>query len=285
MRPDQFPKRAQTSLKKHITGIPVSDGSLLGPLRDDRLKVVQPAQRRGNAIIGNRRDFNPRRLQQATLAGKETVRDSRKRFAIARGAECRDELAPEPAEMVSIERGQNPTTNRGGCPKGGRARAVACSGLPRFCEGGSCSRRACARPAHPGGIRSRNLGDAGPRSSIGIRTWRVPSETSRPRAVRVGKVWRPFPRAEGNPSFPAPGSSQPRSRPRARRSLAGDVIASTSRAIHPGPRITSSSRHITHGAVPRYLARLRARAIVSQRLGSSARGGPASRWMRRLISR
>ena len=79
------------------------------------------------------------------------------------------------------------------------------------------------------------------------------------------------------PVFPAVAACRRRSRPPARRTPDAVRGPSSSRATHSGPRTTSSSRNMTHGAVPRRFPSLRARAIVAQRLGSSGRRGPATR--------
>ena len=125
-----------------------------------------------------------------------------------------------------------------------------------------------ARRGPPAGIRCRSRRVGGRRSSNGTRTCRAPSGTAASRADRGGRGPRPSRRARDNPSPASPRPSRRRCRPPGPRSRAGPAGPRPAGRRSPGARTTSSSRHITQGAVPSRFPSFRARAIVSQRLGS-----------------
>ena len=280
MGADEVPEGSQPALEQDVAGIPVGDGRVLGPARDDAGEVAEPPDARMDAVLRERHDLDARRLEPRSLAGMQAVRDRRDRLAIARAAEGRRGTGGGTGRSGSGRR-------RSGC--GGPLRVAGRSSArlgatlvprPEPAERGPPdSVAAGARRRAPRDSRSRSRPGGGRRSSTGIRTSRAPSGTSAPPAARGGRGRRPSRHAGDNPSSASPrhlagavGRHRGEAGPRRR--------ASTSRATHPGARTTSSSRHITQGEVPSRFPSFRARAIVSQRLGSSGRGVPTTRCTR-----
>ena len=233
-----------------------------------------------------RHDLDTGRLEPGPLAGMQAVGDRRDRLAIARGPEAREELAAEPVVVIPVEGGQDPRGVLGHRRPGNFRVVVVGNEIGISLEAGArwvgrTGRvRAVPGPGRRRGTRSRGRRGAGRGSSRGTRTGRAPSGTSGPPVDRVGRASRPSRHAGGNPSSASPPPSRRRCRPRSRRSRGDSAGRSTSRAMHPGPSKTSSSRHITQGAVPIVLPWFRARTIVAHRLGSSALGVPTTRCTR-----